>query len=100
MAEQDAPPVPLEVELSTITLDVKTITLGEMEEAEHQSGRDFQELLRQGSATRRLLGLFLHEWRSSGQPPSWRTLSDRRPLGKPSSSSPSPSAGPPNQPPG
>ena len=56
-------------------LDIATLTLGEMSEAEAQSGRSFDGLLR-GRATRKLLALFIHEQRTSGKPRSWQELSD------------------------
>ena len=63
-------------------LDVGTLTLGEMAEAEMQSGRSFQTLLTAGYATRKLLALWVHERRTSAQPRSWHELSALRPLGK------------------
>lgn len=81
------------VDLATLTLDLNEITLGEMAAIETASGRDFLALFRAGSATRRLIALFLLEYRRSETPPSWRELSDRRPLAGPSSTSRSPQAG-------
>ena len=57
----------------TITLDLHTLTLGEVAEAERQSGQSFDRLLR-GSAAKMMLALFVHRWRSSGVVPTWREL--------------------------
>lgn len=81
--------------VATVTIDLDRVTLGEMAEVELASGHDFVTLIRAGRATRRLVGLFLHEYRSSGVAPSWRELSDRRPLAPGSSTSPSSLAGTP-----
>lgn len=81
------------VRLSTIKLDIGSVTLGEMVQIEIESGRSFDQLLR-GSASRRLLGLWLHEHRSSEPPRSWDELSSLRALGGSSSTSLSPSDGP------
>lgn len=70
--EQETPPSLL---LTIPPLDIATLTLGEMSEAERQSGRSFDGLLR-GRATRKLLALFIHELRTSAQPRSWQELSD------------------------
>ena len=56
-------------------LDVATLTLGEMAEAERQSGRSFDGLL-MGRASRKLLALFIHELRTSEKPRSWHDLSN------------------------
>ena len=77
---------------AVITLDVSTLTLGEMSEAEIQSGRSFEKLLG-GRATRRLLALWVHEQRTSAQPRNWRDLSNLRLSDVPSSTSPSSSDG-------
>lgn len=79
--------------LRTVVLDLTSITLGEMAAMEEQSGRDFTALLKSGTATRRLMALWLSESRSSEKPRSWRELSNLRPLGEPSSPSPSEPAG-------
>lgn len=62
------------------TLDLASLTLGEMAEVELQSGRSFEKLLTSGNATRRLLALWVVESRSSAHPRSWRALSSLRPL--------------------
>lgn len=93
MTDQSQPGEP--VDLASLTLDLNEITLGEMEEIERASGRDFLALFRAGSASRRLIALFLNEYRSSGEPPSWHEIRGRRPLAARSSTSASPSAGPP-----
>jgi hypothetical protein len=88
----------LDPPMGTITLDLDSLTLGEMTEAERQSGQDFYTMLTRGKATRRLLALFIHELRSSATPRSWHELAARRPLAEISSSSPSSPAGaPPKQ---
>jgi hypothetical protein len=92
MTERIDPPI------ATIELDLDSVTLGEMAEVERQSGQDFMALLRRGTATRRLLGLFLHESRSSERPRSWQELGARRPLAELSSSSASSPAGDPPKP--
>jgi hypothetical protein len=77
------------VDLSAIpTLDLTTLTLGEMAAVEAESGRSFDALLRAGNATKRLLALWVAEHRlpSSGPRRSWQELSNLRPLA--SSSSP------------
>lgn len=76
-----------------ITLDLASLTLGEMAAAELASGQSFDKLLQTGSATRMLLALFIRELRSSGAAPSWHELSDHRPLARRSSTSPSSPAG-------
>lgn len=58
----------------TVTLDLATLTLGEVAEAERQSGLPFAQMLK-GSAGKMLLALFVHRWRSSGTVPSWHDLS-------------------------
>ncbi len=59
----------------TVTLDLQTLTLGELAEAERQSGLSFQALIK-GRANLILLGLFIHELRSSEQPRNWHELSN------------------------
>lgn len=72
-----------DIALSEIpTLDVGTLTLGEMAAIEEQSGRSMDRLLVAGSATRRLLALWVAESRSSAQPRSWRELAGLRVFGK------------------
>lgn len=79
-------------ELATLTLDLGSITLGEMAAIEYASGRDFNRMLK-GQVTRRLVALYLREWRSTGHEPNWNELSSLRPLDSGSSSSVSASAG-------
>lgn len=65
-----------------ITLDVDTLTLGEMATIEMQSGLPFSVILAaaiKGGATRRLLALWVQESRNSAQPRSWRELANLRP---------------------
>lgn len=64
------------------TLDLGTLTLGEMAAIEEQSGRSMDKLLTAGSATRRLLALWIAESRSSATPRSWHELSALRVFGK------------------
>lgn len=61
----------------TVTLDITTVTLGEAAAAEIASGMTLQTMIKSRAALL-LLGLFIHELRSSGQPPSWNDLSSRR----------------------
>lgn len=61
--------------VATVAFDLDSLTLGEMMAAEDASGRDITELVRR-SASRRILAVFVHQLRTSGQPPSWRSLSD------------------------
>ena len=85
-------------DVSTITLDLSTLTLGEMAEAERQSNRSFDDLLRAGTATRRLVAVFVAELRSSERPRSWLELSSLRlrdaqsSTSQPGSDSPSPTS--------
>lgn len=58
-----------------VTLDLATLTLGEVAAAERASGETFDKLLR-SSAARMMLALFVHRWRSSGVAPSWQELAD------------------------
>jgi len=67
-------PDPTADEYATVTFDVSTLTLGEAATAEAQSGQTIQQLLR-GMASRRILGMLVHELRSSEQPRSWHELS-------------------------
>jgi hypothetical protein len=64
------------------TLDIATLTLGEMAAIEEQSGRSMDRILTAGSATRRLLALWVAESRSSARPRSWHELSALRVFGK------------------
>jgi hypothetical protein len=85
MTETQAPATPASdtIDLAEVaTLDLASLTLGEMAEAERQSGRSFDKLLTSGNVTRRLLALWVAELRSSAQPRSWHELSSLRPLGK------------------
>lgn len=78
----------------SITLDVSTMTLGEMSAAEIESGVTMDKLLTGGRATRRLLALWVHERRSSAKPRSWLELSSLRLSDLSSSTSPSPADSP------
>lgn len=89
---QADPPAPV-VE---VTLDVETLTLGELSRLEIESGSDVFTLLRAGKASRRLLILWLTDYRrSTPSVPrrSWRELSSLPALAALSSTSPSPSDG-------
>ncbi len=77
-----APAVARYIALKDIpTLDIGTLTLGEMATLEEQSGRSMDKLLTAGSATRRLLALWVAESRSSAKPRSWHELSALRVFG-------------------
>ena len=78
--------------MTDITLDLNTLTLGEVAEAERQSGQTFDALLR-GSAQRMMLALFVHRWRTSGDVPNWRELANLTVYDALSSISPSASDG-------
>lgn len=67
----------MEQNAATVTLDISTLTLGEMAEAEMASGRTLQELLRSPGA-RKILALFVHQFRNSGVAPSWSELANLR----------------------
>ena len=72
------------------TLDLDTLTLGEMAAAETASGLDTSVLLR-SSAYRLLVGVFVHRYRSSGKAPLWHELENLRVVdvsSSPSDSSP------------
>jgi hypothetical protein len=58
-----------------IRLDITSLTLGEAAEAEEQSGKSIQALVK-GRATMLLLAVFVHELRSSEQPRSWSELAN------------------------
>jgi len=72
-----------------ITLDLETLTLGEMAAAEKASGEDINTLLGR-SAQRILLAVFIDRLRNSGQPPSWQELGALRLRDAQSSTSESP----------
>lgn len=61
-------------------LDVDTLTLGELMDVEIASGRSVDVLLR-GRASRRMLGLYFHLWRTYGSEPPWHALASLRVLG-------------------
>lgn len=77
----------------TITLDITTLTLGEMAECERQSGHSFEKLLT-GRASRKIVATFVAEWRSSDSVPSWQEVSSRRLFDSSSSTPRSPSDDP------
>jgi hypothetical protein len=72
-----------------LTLDLTTLTLGEMSDIETASGTDFMILYARGSASRAMIARYLNISRGSGQRPNWSEVYDHRPLGKSSSTSPS-----------
>jgi hypothetical protein len=69
----------------TVTLDLDSLTLGEMSAVEVAAGQDFIQLLSAGRATQRLIGLYVNELRHSDKPRSWRELSALRSQDAPSS---------------
>jgi hypothetical protein len=81
--------------VTEITVDLMTMTLGEMAEVERQSRRSIEEMLTAGKASRRLVALFVHGLRSSGPAPSWHDLSSRPLSARPFSDLPSRPDGPP-----
>lgn len=62
-----------------VTLDIDTLTLGELESIERASGRSSAELLAAGPGSRRLVAVFVFLSRSSERAPSWRALQNLRP---------------------
>jgi hypothetical protein len=64
-------------EENPLWLDIDSLTLGEMMAAEEASGSDITQLLGR-TAHRRVLALFVHRLRSSGQPPKWNELASLR----------------------
>lgn len=60
-----------------VTLDLETLTLGELMEAETQSGIDAQKLLG-SNVSRMTLAVFVQQWRSSGSVPSWKEVAGLR----------------------
>lgn len=79
--------------MPAITLDIDSLTLGELMEVERQTGEDVQDLLR-GKMGRMILAVFVHRWRSSGRAPSWNEIADLRLLDALSSTSDSQPANP------
>ena len=75
--------------MADVTFDLDSLTLGELAEAEEASGKDGSQLLGK-SGLRRMLAVFVLEYRSSGQPPSWSSIASRRLLDGLSSRSASP----------
>jgi hypothetical protein len=60
-----------------VTFDLNTITLGEAAAAEIASGKPLSSLLKSPTA-RRMLAVFVTEYRNSGVGPSWSELSNLR----------------------
>jgi len=64
------------------TLDLASLTLGEMSDLERDSGRSMDSLLKSGRATLLLVALWVADHRkTSGQPRSWQELGDLRVFG-------------------
>lgn len=57
----------------TYTLDLETITLGELADLEEETGQSSTALIARGSATRRLVAAWIAS-RRSGTPRSWAEL--------------------------
>lgn len=76
----------------TLTLDLATVTLGELADLEAETGVSAAVLIARGSATRTMIGAWIAS-RRSGTPRSWAEIRDLRLLDGRSSISPSPSAG-------
>lgn len=65
------------------TLDVATLTLGEMTDLERESGQSMSTLLQGGRATLLRVALWLADRRNSSERPrSWQELGDLRPFDK------------------
>lgn len=75
--------------IETVKLDLETLTLGEILAAEDASGRDISRLLNT-SGGRRLLSLFVHRLRTSGNASDWHELTSLRLLDDSFGASPSP----------
>jgi hypothetical protein len=60
-------------ELAETTIDLDTLTLGEIIAAEDASGLTIEKLLTR-LTYRMLVAVFVQRLRSSGQPPSWHEL--------------------------
>lgn len=81
------------MKVTEIEFDVDTLTLGEMIAVEEASGKDIAVLLSR-SGHRRMVAVYVHQLRSSAQPPSWQSLASLRVLGDlPSTSDSSPDGG-------
>lgn len=80
-------------DLRDVTLDLTTLTMGEAGLAERESGLPLSAMLA-SPMTRRLLALFVHISRTSGEPPKWSALSNLRLLDVSPSRSPEPRGNP------
>ena len=63
----------------TISFDVTTMTMGELlavEEASGLTGQDILQSFGRPSTLRLMVAVFVQRLRTSGQPPSWKSLSD------------------------
>lgn len=56
--------------------DIESLTLGEMAAAQEASGLPLTKLA--SPAYRLMLAVFVQRLRSSGQPPSWKSITDLR----------------------
>lgn len=74
--------------MESVTLDLESLTLGEILAAEDASGKDIGKLL-STSGHRRVLALFVQRSRSSGKPPLWHELLSLRLLDVSPGTSPS-----------
>jgi hypothetical protein len=63
--------------METVTLDLETLTLGEIIAAEEASGIDIGKLLSR-AGHRRALAIFVQRSRSSGSVPSWHEITSLR----------------------
>jgi len=64
-------------ELREVTLDITTLTLGEAIAAEQAAGMSVHAMSRSSAAVK-VLAMFVHVLRTSGEPPSWSELSSLR----------------------
>ena len=63
----------------TISFDVTTMTMGELlavEEASGLTGQDILSSFGRPSTLRLMVAVFVQRLRTSGQPPSWKSLTD------------------------
>ena len=85
----ERPPATMD-EYREVTLDLATLTMGEIARAEVASGMTLQQLLASPMA-KKLMAVFVHELRNYVKPRSWQELSNLRLLdGSSSISHPSP----------
>jgi hypothetical protein len=65
------------IDLATVTLDINSLTLGELMALERAADQSYDELLAH-KASRVVAALFVHESRTSAKPRSWRELASLR----------------------